>query len=301
MSESGNYGRKISQAQWTVAALAVGTFLYGVLLHWNAGGSAAMFLGIPTILAVLLALTSKARTVTGGILTGITLALLILAPLVGEGYLCILLASPLFYLVGILVGLAVDWKPSSRNTTLRCVSVLLLPMCLEGIIPALTLNRGQTVEVTRVVNAPKDQVESSLALSLRVDTPLPRFLRIGFPRPLEARGEGLSAGALRTIHFAGAEGDPPGDLVMVVTDPRPGYVRFETVSDNSKLTQWVKWDWSEVEWKEIDPTHTSVTWRVRFNRQLDPAWYFVPLERAAVHEAARYLIEANTTPAVGGR
>jgi hypothetical protein len=54
-----------------------------------------------------------------------------------------------------------------------------------------------------------------------------------------------------------------------------------------------------VEWRDIDPTHTAVTWRVRFERQLDPAWYFMPWERAAVHEAAKYLIEANATP-VGG-
>jgi hypothetical protein len=39
-----------------------------------------------------------------------------------------------------------------------------------------------------------------------------------------------------------------------------------------------------------------VTWTIHFNRQLDPAWYFVPWERAAVHEAARYLILANATP-----
>src|SRR6266704_2709949 len=110
--------RKVNRAQWTVAALAVGVFLYGLLLHRHKGHSAAMFLGIPTVLAVMLALTSKARTVTGSILTGITLALLIIAPLVGEGYLCILMASPLFYLVGILIGMVVDWGNRRRKTTL---------------------------------------------------------------------------------------------------------------------------------------------------------------------------------------
>jgi hypothetical protein len=296
VSETGNQTRRINSGQWTVAALAVGAFLYGLLLHRNMGHSAAMFLGIPTVLAVLLALTSKARTVTGGILTAITLALLIVAPLAGEGYLCILMASPLFYLVGIFVGFAVDWSRRNRNTTLSCVAVVLLPMCLEGIVPELTLSRSRTVEVTRVLNAASDQVEAALALSPKVSTPLPGFLKIGFPRPLQARGEGLSVGALRVIHFAGAEGDPPGDLVLQVTDRRPGYVRFETVSDSSKLTQWVRWEGSEVEWRAIDATHTAVTWRVGFERQLDPAWYFVPLERAAVHEAAKFLIEANATP-----
>jgi hypothetical protein len=101
---------------------------------------------------------------------------------------------------------------------------------------------------------------------------------------------------MRVIHFAGAEGDPPGDLVMRVTDSRRGYVRFATVSDGSKLTQWLLWKSSEVRWSAIDRDHTEVTWTIEFDRQLDPAWYFTPWERYAVGKAAAFLIEANATP-----
>ena len=83
---------------------------------------------------------------------------------------------------------------------------------------------------------------------------------------------------------------------MRVTERHPGYARFETVSDQSKLTQWVQWTSSEVEWTALDEGHTTVTWRIDFMRQLDPAWYFTPWERAAVTEAAAYLIDANAIP-----
>lgn len=83
---------------------------------------------------------------------------------------------------------------------------------------------------------------------------------------------------------------------MRVTVHQAGIVRFETVSDNSKLTQWIAWKRSDVEWKQVDATHTLITWRVQFDRQLDPAWYFAPLERAAMREAAAYLIDACATP-----
>jgi hypothetical protein len=284
---------RISNAQWTVAALAAGAFLYGVLVRGNMGRSGAMFLGIPTVLAILLALTSKARTVTGGIITAITLALLIVAPLMGEGYLCILMASPLFYLVGIVVGLCVDSGRKDRRTTLSCISVVLVPLSLEGVVPQLTADRSETLEVTRLIASAPAGVEATLARSPRVGTPLPRFLRIGFPRPLAAYGEGLAPGSRRTIHFAGAEGDPPGDLVMQVADARPGFVRFLAISDTSKLTQWVRWRSSEVSWRAVDAAHTEVTWRIRFDRQLDPIWYFAWIERVAVRDAAAYLIEAN--------
>ena len=298
--ETGEVKEKITSAQWTLVALiiafTIGAVLYRVLMHQGLGHSAAMFLGIPTVLAILLALTPKAKTVTGGIVKGITLALLIVAPLLGEGYLCILVASPLFYVVGIIVGFVVDKTRRDRSVTLSCVAVVLLPLSLEGVIPALSFNRSQTVEVSRVVAASADTVEHHLALSPDITTRLPRTLCIGFPRPLKASGGGLEIGAMRTINFAGAEGDPPGDLIMRVTASEPGYVRFQTVSDDSKLTQWIAWNSSEVQWKQLDAEHTRLTWRIHFERQLDPAWYFAPLERAVVHEAVKYLIEANATP-----
>jgi hypothetical protein len=300
MSQIEESPRTITKAQWSLVALIVAftlaSILYRVLIYKHLEHSSAMFVGIPAVLAIVLALAPKAETATGGILKGITLALLIPAPLLGEGYVCILFAAPLFFVVGILVGLAVD-RGRNRKATLSCAALILLPMCLEGVAPELTVNRAQTVTVTRVVSASTDAVEASLALSPRINTILPAYLRIGFPRPLEAHGDGLSIGATRTIHFSGAEGDPPGDLVMRVAEQRPGYVRFETISDGSKLTQWVRWDSSQVSWKRIDATHTEVTWKINFARQVDPAWYFVLWERAAVHEGAKYLIEANATPA----
>jgi hypothetical protein len=293
---------RTNNAQWMIAAFlltafAVAAGCYEFLMNSGAyGHTSLMFIGIPLILAVILALCPRPKTATGSILRGITLALLVVAPMVGEGYLCILFAAPLFLLVGLAVGKIVDLSRIRRGTTISCVAVLMLPFCLEGTVPQLTYNRLQTVETTKIVAASADDVSAALAQSPDVATALPHFLRIGFPRPLGTHGAGLAEGSMRTIHFAGAEGDPPGDLVMQVTDARPGHVRFETISDSSKLLQWVRWRSSEVTYTAIDATHTSVTWRISFDRQLDPFWYFAPWERFAVRQAAGFLIDANATP-----
>ena len=287
---------------WVIAlavASAVGSAMYHGLMWSGYGHSAAMFLGIPTVLAILLALAPKAQSLTGGIMKGITLVLLIVAPLAGEGYLCILMAAPLFYVVGLVVGLVAETtrtRDAGSRTLFRSVAIFLLPMCFEGVIPQLTFHRHQTVQATAIVNARAAEVEAALATSPHIASPLPRFLRIGFPRPLAVSGAGLNEGDERRIHFSGAEGDPPGDLVMRVEDRDPGYVRFVTVSDASKLTQWLRWDSSEVAWSAVDAQHTRVTWTIHFERGLDPAWYFTPWERYAVGKAAQYLIAANATP-----
>jgi len=293
---------RITPAQWWVIGLAVafmaGSGLYRYLLH-GYGHSAALFIGIPAVMAVALALTPKAKTATGGIIKGITLGLLVIAPLLGEGFLCILLAAPLFYAIGLLVGIPVDIarKRDRSKETLSCIALVLLPMSLEGVIPQLTFDRRQVVEVTKTVNVPAASVEEALAKSPRIVERLPGFLRIGFPHPMKAMGSGLDVGAERAILFSGAEGDPAGWLTMRIAEHRAGYVRFETASDGSKLTQWIRWDASEVIWGPVDDSHARVTWRVHFERELDPAWYFAPWERAAVRNAASYLIDVNATPA----
>lgn len=290
-------------ARWTLAAFfavifTLGALLYKIFMNDGLGHTSAMFIGIPAVLAIALVFAPRAKSVIGGIVRGITFALLVIAPLVGEGYLCILFTAPLFYGVGVLVGAAVEYFRAKRARTLTCVALFLLPMSLEGIVPWLTHDRTQTVEATQTIAAPVSAVESALAHSPHIDLALPRFLRIGFPRPLEAYGTGLTPGDTRTIHFTGAEGDPAGDLVMRVTQHDRGHTRFETISDNSKLTQWIRWQSSDVTWTPIDATHTSVTWRITFDRQLDPYWYFAPWERVAVRQAAQYLITANATPSV---
>jgi hypothetical protein len=289
---------RFTRAQWIVIALclvswAISAAGYRVLMFAQLGHSSLMFMGIPTVLAIMLCLAPPAKSITGGIMKSITFALLIIAPLLGEGYLCILFASPIFYMLGAIIGAFADTARAKRRATLGCVAILLLPICLEGVTPQWSFNRTQTVAATAIVAASADQVEQALAQSPDVHTPLPRFLSIGFPRPIWARGQGLHPGDTRTIHFTGAEGDPPGDLTMRITASRPGLVHFQTVSDTSKLTQWIAWRSSQVEWRAIDATHTQVTWTIQFDRQLDPAWYFAPWERFAVRDAAQYLLHAN--------
>jgi hypothetical protein len=287
-------------AKWVAVALVVVSTAFAILYktvdRLGFAHTSMMFVGIPAVLAILLALLPRAKSATGAIVKGITFAMLIVAPLLGEGYLCILMASPLFYVVGVIVGAVVDWNRKKRGMTLSCCALVILPLALEGVAPGLTFNRLETVAVARTVEATPEEVEQALARSPRIATPLPGFLSIGFPRPLAVQGEGLGVGSRRTIHFSGAEGDPPGDLVTEVTDSYPGFVRTRTVSDSSKLTQWIRWESSEVMWRAVDATHTMVVWRIAFERQLDPAWYFIPWERFAAREAAGYMIAANATP-----
>jgi hypothetical protein len=285
---------KLRNVLIVATAYIVSALLYKLLFHAGLWHSSLLFVGLPGVLAILLALAPRAGTATGGIVKGITLALLLVAPLVGEGYLCILLASPLFYAIGLAIGVGID-ATRTKTTTLSCATFIILVLSLDGLVPAHP--RRETVSVTRVLPAPADEIRETLVQPPDIATPLPRFLRLGFPRPLSVSGSGLAVGATRTIHFSGAEGDPPGDLTLRVAHANASEVLFLATGDNSKLTQWLLWQSSWVQWQPIDGTHTRVTWQTTFDRQLDPWWYFAPWERYAVRKATEYLLAANATPA----
>jgi hypothetical protein len=293
--------RKISAAQWTLAtliiALACGGVLYRVLAHARLEQTAALFIGLPAVLAALLALSPRAEGATATILKGMTIALLMSGPVLAEGFICVVMAAPLFYLVGIVVGLIIDHsRRKDRPIGLRVLILLpLLVASMEGTTPGLTLPAREAVTVTRMVSAAPADVERALGRAPRFDAKLPPFLRMKFPLPAAASGDGLAIGAARTIHFAGGEGKP-GDLLLRVTGRGPASVTFTAQSDTSHIAHWLTWRSSHVSWRAAGDGRTEVRWTIVYDRELDPAWYFGPWERYATRLAAGYLIDTLATP-----
>lgn len=62
------------------------------------------------------------------------------------------------------------------------------------------------------------------------------------------------------------------------------------------MAHWVSLASSEVRFREVATGETEVLWTIRYERLLDPAWYFGPWERYGVRCAAGYLVETLATP-----
>lgn len=292
-------------SQWILAAsilaITAAVVLYRILVSNHLEQTSALFIGIPSTLAIILALVPRPRSTIGIICNAMAIALLISGILLGEGFICILMASPLFFAVGILIGIIInvvtaDHKRSS-GTNVTCLMLLgaFAGMSLEGTSTRLSFPNEEEVVVTRRLATDSSAVEAALSATPVFDQKLPPYLRLKFPRPVEARGSGLNIGDRRIIHFAGGEGKP-GDLEMEVAEHSLGHVRFHAISDHSKVAHWMTWQDSDVSWKEVTPGQTEVEWRIRFRRELSPAWYFGPWERYAGRLAAGYLIDTAATP-----
>ena len=294
--------RRINRAQWMLATLiftmAIGRILYGILVDHHLRQTAALFIGLPALLAIILALTPKAKSVVGATLKGLTIALLLSGIFLQEGFVCILMAAPLFYTVAIVMALIVQGRrkrSGTRRTTIGLLVLPLLVMSMEGTREVWTFDRAETVTVHQRVRAEPAEIQAKLASTPVFDDVLPLYLSLGFPRPVYARGAGLEMGDTRIIGFAVGK-QAPAELTLQVVESRPGLVRFEFVSDQTSIADWLGWEQAIVEWQATGSGESVISWTIHYQRQLDPAWYFGPMERYAVGLAGEYLIAAVATP-----
>jgi hypothetical protein len=291
---------RITRDQWSVVGIilaltAVGVF-YRIFALNGLAQSSALFIGLPAILAIILTLTPQATSATGVIMKSTTVALLMSGPILGEGFICIIMAAPLFYLVGAVIGLMTDHRRRKEKSPTVPIVILfpILLASLEGTTPSLSFPRQEEITVTRIVNGSPADVERVLAQQPVFDKTLPLFIR-KFPRPVWTSGDGLTVGSVRTIHFVGGEGKP-GDLTMRVTKREPSSVTFTAESDTSHIVHWLTWRASHVTWRAAGTGRTEVTWRLVYDRGLDPTWYFGPWERYATRLATEYLVDTLATP-----
>ena len=284
------------RAAWSIAAIALalgaGSIVYR-LAHWGeVGSTAVLFVGIPTAIAIVLAFTSPARSLTGTTIKTLAIGLSLSGIVLAEGFVCIVMAAPLFFLVGAAVAKGIDAVRGRRHRP-QALSLVVLPFVLlsfEGAISATSLPREGSVTAERVVDATAEQVRDKLASPPAYYAEVPALFRLGFPTPVSGEGSGLDVGDRRRVIFT------MGEFRLVVKSTAARSVTFARVADTTPVTDWVEIGDSHVTWDEISPGRTRIRWTMTYVRKLDPAWYFGPLERFGVGQAAGYLIDTVATP-----
>lgn len=295
-----------SAATAIVLALGIASLAFRAIAYGGLQQTAALFVGVPTILTLVVLFAVSPRSATGIACKAVTLALLASLMFLGEGFLCVLIAAPLFYLVAVIAALA--WSNGVRTLglnqrTLRCCAVLTaMPFAMEGVLPATSFDRDETVSASRVVDASPAEVTAAISAAPRFDRALPVVLRAGFPRAEAAQVESRDGHEYLRVRIRGGEirldgAEPPtGELVLRVDERTSNRVRWTVVSDSSHTTHYLRWRESSVEWHGAGEGRTAVTWRLRYSRDLDPAWYFGPMQRHVATAAAGFLIDAVATP-----
>jgi len=288
-----------------IVAVAIASFMYRFLVSHNLQQTAALFIGIPSLIAIVVVFVVSPRSAIGVACKAVTVGLLVSMVFLQEGMLCVLMSAPLFYAVAIVIVTLIRLArgPESHSVTHSlAVLLIVIPLSLEGVTPLTTINRSESVTQTRVIRASADDIERALLAQPRFDRQLPVFLRAGFPMAVFTQIRKVGNETRWTIRIRGGEmrlngmEAREGDLILALDDYRPGLMRWRAVSDSSHMTHFLFWREIVVTWETLTPNTTRVTWTMRYDRGLDPAWYFGPMERYAVGLAAGYLIDTVATP-----
>lgn len=301
---------QIADSQWrlffVVLVLGITGLVFFGLIRGDLNDSAALYVGVPIIIALGMSLTPKTKSAVGATMKGLTIALLLAVPVFQEGYICVLMAAPILYGVAAAIAWPLDKDEKKRaegdnstNVQAAAITILLALASLEGTHEVLSFERHNVVEVTRIVNAEVAAVRAQLAQTPEFDRARPFFIRI-FPLPVSVAGSGLEIGDERNLHFIYNKwfyfNAHAGDTVFRVTEATDQAVRFEIPHDDSYLSHYLTWESSEVLLEPLDQGQTQVTWRLAYQRKLDPIWYFGPMQQYAARLTAETLIDNVADP-----
>jgi len=257
--------------------------------------SALFYTGVPALLAILLSFAPTSQSPMGAMMKGTTFLLLFAGIVFSEGLVCLLLAAPIFYLVALTIGLIchVSSEKRRKRAKLRCSTIgVFILFSLEGVTEQLSFDRDETITIQTTLTLTPNQVLAKLNQGPNFEnTTLPLFLSLGFPTPQSIQGDSLDQGSEWTIAFNG-KSEQLDALRVRVEESTANRVRFLIIEDESEIGKWMRW--REVIWDLANAQNgTQLTMTVRYDRLLDPAWYFKPLERYGVHIAADYFLKST--------
>jgi len=240
-----------------VLALGVAGIGYALLRRNDLNDSAALYLGVPLILALTLSLMPKSKSALGATMKGMTIALLLSAFVFQEGY-------------------------SLEGTT----DLTTVPRDNEVTVSKIV---DAPADVIRAQLSMPPRLDGDKPVFLKI---FPYPTAVSGQAAKIGDEERITFVAYKHIWWTRVQ----GDLVLTVSALSADGIKFVATSDDSYLSHYLDWQSSAVTLQPIDATHTKVTWALAYRRILDPSWYFGPMQRYAVQLTAEQLIDHVATP-----
>ncbi|MGX5201891.1 hypothetical protein [Aliikangiella sp. IMCC44632] len=297
----------IRNKRWLQVILISAVFALSVrlLIKFELDSSALLYLAIPYLIALTLAFFRR-REHTGSIprkyarLCIDSLIVMLASSLIlFEGFICVLMFMPIYFAV-VLLAFAIESltyhysKKSGKNKLkVHLLPYLFLIFSIEGVSPELSFPRENAVSVTRTVLKTPEQIHQSLQKPMSLEVSRHWFLSI-FPMPYQIDAESLSPGDIHSIDYRYHRwfftNTHEGRLSLLIEQVELERVKTKILEDTSYLSNYMELKGTEIRLKPNTDGSTEVTLSVFYERKLDPAWYFQPLQEYGVTKMAEFLI-----------
>ncbi|MFY0636945.1 hypothetical protein [Maricaulis maris] len=288
---------------YLVFLIGIGTITVRALLDSRFGNSALLYIATPFAISFLIFQFSDRPKITSPLigflshLRDATIIMLGSSAFLFEGFICVLFFMPIYYLfitLGYLVSLMfrkADKAKGEGRMRGSVLSLIILVAALEGTAPSTSFERQNSVTRTAIFEADIATLQANLARPVELPSQRQWFLSI-FPLPVESQTGSLEPGDIHTLHFIYKRwfftNVKEGDFRLRIDSVSDEEVRTSVIGNSSYLATYLDLQGTHITFDALPDGRTEVSLTITYQRLLDPAWYFGPLQRHAIEQSADY-------------
>ena len=299
---------------WKVllAIVGVATLTLRTLLDSEFGTTTLVYILVPFLISLALAFFtrfSKRRNFLSRYLNHLRLATIVFfatSVILFEGFICVLMFMPIYYLF-VSLGFLFAWllrdkskdgiegEDTNYNNVFKvsAIPVLVLLLVSEGLFSATTVPRSGTA--TFVADSPLTiaQLQANMAKPIAFESERNWFLKL-FPMPERIKAGTLNAGDVHELGFTYRRwvftNTQRGEMHVKIDKVSPEHIRTSIIRNDSYLNNYMRIDGTDVRFTPKPSGGTRVALTVRYDRLLDPAWYFGPMQHHASKQSAKLFL-----------
>lgn len=297
------YGQKriIMLGMLLIAALA--SVVINLLFRGDLGHTALLYLAVPYTVAVAITLLRPYKEGAewwSRFASHSATALVVFlgsSVVLMEGFVCVLFFMPIYFFAVTLAFIA-SWigvvrSRGKNNTYATAIPLFIAFLSLEGTFDAATFDRHNKATAIATTAIPSDVLLQNLATPFELSDSNDWMLSL-FPMPHTIEAGSLEVGDIHRVHTRYhrwfVTNTHEGVIELRIDSVAHDRVTLSFVRDTSFFSSYVTLIGSEIQFTTDGEGLTHVSLTVSYERRLDPAWYFQPVQQYAMQEMASHLI-----------
>jgi len=298
------FGKRRIEMLGLLAIIGLASLAIQVLIRTGQDRTALLYLAVPYCVAVLITLLrpyEEHKAWWHEYLSHSATALVVFlasSVVLAEGFICVLMFMPIYFF-GVTIGFIGRWMEVKRvgrrgKTYSTAIPLLVALFSMEGTSEITTFDRRNRATAIATTTASPETLLQNLATPFDLSSSDDWMLGL-FPMPHTIEAGSLKAGDIHRVHTRYhrwfVTNTHEGEIELRIDSVTPQRVTVSFVRDTSYFSSYVKLIGSEIQISIGDDGLTQVSLTVSYERRLDPAWYFQPIQQYAMQTMAAHLIE----------
>jgi len=296
------YGHKRVNRLALLAVVGLAFVPMYMLEVWELYHSALLYVLVPYCVSIAITLFrsyDEPSTVFKRYLSHCLTALTVLlgtSLLVGEGFICIIFFAPIYLIVVSITywTMAISKRRQNGRKYALVLPVIIVALAAEGTTASLSMPRYTSVEVSRTTSLSVEEVKANIAKPFSLEKQRHWLISI-FPMPYRIEAGSLSVGDIHTVytryHRWFVTNTHEGRSDLLIESVESNRIRTKVLSDSTYFSTYLSGTGTEINLIEEQNGDTTIQLTLFYRRNLDPAWYFHPLQKFGVSKMGELIID----------